>query len=63
MRKRHCPVLHKCEQLVCFSNNQWNLAAEINPDPKQSSFYLAMALCDYVLIVLDENGTPFTRIW
>merc|ERR1712166_1558580 len=20
-------------------------------------------LCDYVLLVLDENGTPFTRIW
>ena len=22
-----------------------------------------MELCDYVLLVLDENGTPFTRIW
>ena len=47
---------------VC-RNNQWALAGEIDPDPRKSSFYLAMELCDYVLLVLDENGTPFTRIW
>merc|ERR1712166_290112 len=52
-----------CYWVCAYSNNQWALAGEIDPDPRKSSFYLAMELCDYVLLVLDENGTPFTRIW
>merc|ERR1712086_576798 len=32
-------------------------------DPKKTSFYLAMQMCSFVLLVLDKDATPFSRIW
>ena len=36
---------------------------DIDPDPKKTSFYLAMQQCEGVLLVLDEEATATTRIW
>ena len=36
---------------------------EIPADPKETSFYKAMQLCDGVVVVLDGKATPFTRVW
>ena len=51
--------------LVCFasSNNQHELSLDISDDPKKTSFYLAMQMCSFVLLVLDKDATPFSRIW
>ena len=49
---------------VCaYANNQHQLGKDIGNDPRESSFYQALALCDGVLVVLDAKATPFTRIW
>ena len=49
---------------VCaYANNQHQLGKDIGSDPRESSFYQALVLCDGVLVVLDAKATPFTRIW
>ena len=49
---------------VCaYANNQHQLGKDIGNDPRESSFYQALVLCDGVLVVLDAKATPFTRIW
>lgn len=49
---------------ICgYANRQHSLESEIGDDPEQSSFRKAMNLADGVLLLLDENATPFTRIW
>ena len=49
---------------VCaYANNQHDLGSEIPADPKESAFYKAMQLCDGVVVVLDGEATPFTRVW
>jgi len=49
---------------VCaYANNQHDLGAEITADPKDSAFFKAMQECEGVVVVLDEDATPFTRIW
>ncbi|CAL1139170.1 unnamed protein product [Cladocopium goreaui] len=49
---------------VCaYANNQHQLENEICNNPRKTSFYRAIQLCAGVLLVLDENATPFTRIW
>eukprot|EP00658_Telonema_sp_P-2_P073131 TRINITY_DN62185_c0_g1_i1.p1 TRINITY_DN62185_c0_g1~~TRINITY_DN62185_c0_g1_i1.p1 ORF type:complete len:288 (+),score=35.60 TRINITY_DN62185_c0_g1_i1:104-967(+) len=49
---------------VCaYANNQHKISQEIDPDPLKTSFFLAMQLCEGVLLVLDSLGTPFTRAW
>ena len=35
----------------------------LRTDPRESSFFRAMQLADGVLLVLDPEATPFTRIW
>ena len=45
------------------SNNQHELSLDISDDPKKTSFYLAMEMCSFVLLVLDKSATPFSRIW
>jgi len=49
--------------LFAVRNNQHELSKDIPSDPKLSSFYLAMQLCKFVLLLLDGKATPFTRIW
>ena len=47
---------------VCaYANNQHQLENEICNNPRKTSFYRAIQLCAGVLLVLDENATPFTR--
>ena len=46
-----------------YANNQHELGQDIGSDPRNSSFYKAIQLSDGVLVVLDANATPFTRIW
>ena len=49
---------------VCaYANNQHELGADIDKDPRKTSFYKAMAQCVGVLLIRDANGTPFTRSW
>jgi len=51
---------------VCaYANNQHQLQNEICNNPRKTSFYRAIQLCAGVLLVLDENATPFTRsfVW
>ena len=50
-------------QVCAYANNQHQLGKDIGNDPRESSFYQALALCDGVLVVLDAKATPFTRIW
>jgi len=49
---------------VCaYANNQHALGAEIVADPSQSSFARAMRIARGVLLVLDADAKPFTRVW
>ena len=49
---------------VCaYANNQHALEGAISDNPRKTSFYKAMQLCYGVLLVLDSNATPFSRIW
>ena len=49
---------------VCaYANNQHMLDDELSGDPRTTSFYRAMKLCVGILLVLDEEATPFMRIW
>ena len=32
-------------------------------DPRETPFFKAMQLCDGVLVIVDKNATPFTRVW
>eukprot|EP00435_Cladocopium_sp_Y103_P071066 s162_g36.t1 len=47
---------------VCaYANNNHQLENEICNNPRKTSFYRAIKLCAGVLLVLDQNATPFTR--
>jgi len=49
---------------VCaYANNQHELGKDLANDPKTTSFYQAMTLSVGVLLILDEEATPFKRIW
>ena len=49
---------------VCaYANNQHVLEDAISENPRKTSFYKAMQQCYGVLLVLDSNATPFSRIW
>lgn len=49
---------------VCaYANNQHILDEAISDNPRKTSFFKAMQLCQGVLLVLDTLCTPFTRIW
>ena len=44
-----------------YANNQHDLQAEIQQNPRKTSFYRAIKLCAGVLLILDSDATPFTR--
>jgi len=50
---------------VCaYANRLHALHESVSADPKQCSFYKALVLVDFkVLLILDENATAFRRIW
>ena len=49
---------------VCaYANNQHELGKDLTQDPRASSFFRAMCLCDGLLLILDATATPFQRIW
>mmetsp|Transcript_124364 Transcript_124364/g.277863 ORF Transcript_124364/g.277863 Transcript_124364/m.277863 type:complete len:730 (+) Transcript_124364:105-2294(+) len=50
---------------VCaYANRQHQLQSEISSDPKKSSFYKALEVARFnVLLILDHEATPFSRIW
>ncbi len=49
---------------VCaHANRQHSLSQELTADPSETSFFKAMRLARGVLLILDRNATPFTRIW
>ncbi|CAE7757922.1 unnamed protein product [Symbiodinium necroappetens] len=49
---------------VCaYANNQHDLEEAISANPRKTSFYQAMQLCQGVLLVLDSMATPFSRVW
>ena len=63
--KHHASLRELSEQTaywVCaYANNQHQLQAEICHNPRKTSFYRAIKSCAGVLLVLDQNATPFTR--
>jgi len=49
---------------VCaYANNQHELGKDLGTDPSNSSFMRAMENAEGVLLILDPDATPFTRIW
>jgi len=49
---------------VCaYANNQHHLEADVGENPRRSSFYRAMQRCEGVVLLLDDQATPFMRIW
>ncbi|CAJ1403558.1 unnamed protein product [Effrenium voratum] len=49
---------------VCaYANNQHHLEADLGVNPRRSSFYRAMQRCQGVVLLLDDQATPFLRIW
>ena len=49
---------------VCaYANRQHSLGDELTLDPRDSSFYKAMQLSKGILLILDHQATPFTRLW
>ncbi|CAK9106977.1 unnamed protein product [Durusdinium trenchii] len=49
---------------VCaYANNQHHLEADVGEHPRRSSFYRAMQRCEGVVLLLDDQATPFLRIW
>ena len=44
-----------------YANNQHDINAEIQTNPRKTSFYRAIKLCAGVLLILDSDATPFTR--
>ena len=49
---------------VCaYANNQHTLDKEITEDPRETAFYRAMKASEGVLLILDKDATPFSRIW
>lgn len=49
---------------VCaYANRQHDLAGDISEDPDETSFRRAMRLAQGVLLILDSQAKPFTRIW
>eukprot|EP00435_Cladocopium_sp_Y103_P039628 s4551_g10.t1 len=67
--KHHASLRQLSDQTaywVCaYANNQHQLQNEICNNPRKTSFYRAIQLCAGVLLVLDQNATPFTRtfVW
>eukprot|EP00435_Cladocopium_sp_Y103_P028075 s1396_g7.t1 len=61
-----CQLSDQTAYWVCaYANNQHQLQNEICNNPRKTSFYRAIQLCAGVLLVLDQNATPFTRtfVW
>ena len=55
------PIARGCHWSICRqANNQHKLCEEISADPQETSFFMAMQLCDGVLVVhvayLDRRG-------
>ncbi|CAK8987205.1 unnamed protein product [Durusdinium trenchii] len=49
---------------VCaYANNQHELGKDLTSDPRSTSFFRAMSLCEGLLLILDHKATPFQRIW
>eukprot|EP00928_Gymnodinium_smaydae_P086989 TRINITY_DN71358_c0_g1_i1.p1 TRINITY_DN71358_c0_g1~~TRINITY_DN71358_c0_g1_i1.p1 ORF type:complete len:693 (+),score=89.78 TRINITY_DN71358_c0_g1_i1:58-2136(+) len=49
---------------VCaYCNNQHELGTEMGVDPMESSFLKALDASSGVVLVLDSDSTPFTRVW
>ncbi|CAJ1415050.1 unnamed protein product, partial [Effrenium voratum] len=49
---------------VCaYANNQHELGDELRCNPRETSFFRAMQLSLGVVLVLDSEGTPFSRTW
>ena len=49
---------------VCgYANRQHELELEIGKNITESSFYKALHVADGLLLILDQDATPFSRIW
>mmetsp|Transcript_18306 Transcript_18306/g.21304 ORF Transcript_18306/g.21304 Transcript_18306/m.21304 type:complete len:204 (+) Transcript_18306:161-772(+) len=54
---------HSAYWICAYANNQHKLQDEIAANPRNTSFYKAMKLSVGVVLILDKDATPFTRIW
>eukprot|EP00435_Cladocopium_sp_Y103_P000911 s5274_g1.t1 len=67
-----CPLPATVEDAICAAQKMqpggWENAVlsqgeEISANPRGTSFYKAMKLIVGVVLILDQNATPFERIW
>ncbi|CAE8725135.1 unnamed protein product, partial [Polarella glacialis] len=49
--------------ICAYANRQHELGVDLGSDPMQSSFLKAMELSEGVLLILDPEATPFSRVW
>ncbi|CAE8715300.1 unnamed protein product [Polarella glacialis] len=49
--------------ICAYANRQHELGVDLGSDPMQSSFLKAMELSEGVLLMLDPEATPFSRVW
>merc|ERR1740129_19693 len=65
--EEHCRLRHMPETtafwICAYSNNQHALQSDIVPNPRETSFFRAMVECVGVLLILDKDLSPFSRIW
>ena len=64
--KKHAEIRQlgdACYWICAYANNQHNLADEIPENPRKSAFYFALQECRGIILVLDEDATPFRRAW
>ena len=45
------------------ANNQHDLGSDVTKDPKNSSFFRAMALARGTVSIVDRNAVTYSRIW
>eukprot|EP00913_Durusdinium_trenchii_P029044 g27232.t1 len=67
-RKKHAVLRRLNDTManywVCgYANRQHELELEIGQDITQSSFYRALHVAEGLLLILDQDATPFSRIW
>lgn len=62
--KHHSYALESAYYWVCaFANRQHELGLDMGKDPGDSSFVKAMLNADGLILLLDKNAHPFSRIW
>ena len=53
-----------CARICAYANRQFDLASEISGDSLEAtSFFRAIKIAKGTVVIVDRNGTVYTRIW